>query len=558
MSIAGEIVHYWQDESCAFKVAHLVIRGRPEFVGFQRFPSRMTPRIQGDHELRIRLNVPVLSEKIEHDLGLAVRVDCRRSVAEPQWEPRSVSAAVTSRPMVKQLARPRPCRTAHIAITLAPVLAAMLGATVNPAWGCRYSVRDVAFVNVHGAPWQLHLVPPPSSIDDASELPGQPAQWRQVVAERLADSNIQHTWFDATTPEGSNVLSLFDQVHPAKPCMALVNGEGMVTRLDLLPDGLAATIDALVDSPVRSQILDAVAAALCAIVVVENKDPERVAEIQEIVQVAARQVHDQMWMLEKPTRHGPVVINVPYDKQTQEKWLLKSLGIDDLHDRPAVAIVFGQGRRLGPVLYDEEIQTATIVARASLCGRDCECDLDRRWLYRSQIIHRWPDERQRMAEENLDFDPYSALVLAEVNQIIQTNRQVGSGKVVDLGPGLRIHDLAQVEATASEGHRTEVTALEGHRTEVTGSEGHRTEVMGLEGHRTEVTASEGHRTEVTASEGHRTEVTALEGHRTEATGSEGHRTKSAVPWRIMSILVGLVVIVTALTWFRATRQSAKP
>ena len=43
-------------------------------------------------------------------MGLAVRVDYRRSVAEPQWEPRSVSAAVTSRPMVKQLARPTMCQ----------------------------------------------------------------------------------------------------------------------------------------------------------------------------------------------------------------------------------------------------------------------------------------------------------------------------------------------------------------------------------------------------------------------------------------------------------------
>ena len=57
--IAGEVVHFGQDEFCALKVAHLLIRGRPEFVGFQRFPSEMTPRIQNDHELRIRLSVQV-------------------------------------------------------------------------------------------------------------------------------------------------------------------------------------------------------------------------------------------------------------------------------------------------------------------------------------------------------------------------------------------------------------------------------------------------------------------------------------------------------------------
>ena len=123
--------------------------------------------------------------------------------------------------------------------------------------------------------------------------------------------------------------------------------------------------------------------------------------------------------------------------------MLRSLGIDPKLSMPSVAVIYGQGRCLGIPLTGSELSQSKIVQLASLCGRSCECDLDRKWLYGTQMIHHWGQQRQLKAEDNLDFDPAAALVVAEVSGILG---RVGSGANRDanasLGNGLIIHDFS--------------------------------------------------------------------------------------------------------------------
>ncbi|MDA7859423.1 hypothetical protein N9B05_06325 [Mariniblastus sp.] len=305
---------------------------------------------------------------------------------------------------------------------------------------CKYSVRDVAFVNVHGKSWQLRLVKP------AAVAPERFEKWNLALRNQLADSNVGYAWYDLASDIGKQI-QLANPNATQKPLMDLVrlgaaDSSIAVSSSAQLEEGLQR----LVSSPARDEIFSKVVDALCVFVLVQsgNKSKDAVAEAE--VMAAVKRVNDQMWTLEKPTDSGPSIVIVPQANHSEEKWLLSSLGITD-HEQPAVAVLYGQGRLLGEVLSGPEITVDAIVTRASICGQDCECSLNRNWLYGIQVLHRWDQALERRAEASLDFDPNSAFVMAEVAQILQKNAgQINQAPPVMLGGGLVIHELADLDA----------------------------------------------------------------------------------------------------------------
>ena len=305
---------------------------------------------------------------------------------------------------------------------------------------CKYSVRDVAFVNVHGKSWQLRLVKP------AAVAPERFEKWNLALRNQLADSNVGYAWYDSASDIGKQI-QLANPNATQKPLMDLVrlgaaDSSIAVSSSAQLEEGLQR----LVSSPARDEIFSKVVDALCVFVLVQsgNKSKDAVAEAE--VMAAVKRVNDQMWTLEKPTDSGPSIVIVPQANHSEEKWLLSSLGITD-HEQPAVAVLYGQGRLLGEVLSGPEITVDAIVTRASICGQDCECSLNRNWLYGIQVLHRWDQALERRAEASLDFDPNSAFVMAEVAQILQKNAgQINQAPPVMLGGGLVIHELADLDA----------------------------------------------------------------------------------------------------------------
>lgn len=304
---------------------------------------------------------------------------------------------------------------------------------------CKYSVRDVAFVNVHGKPWQLQLIKP-VDLD-----PNQFEDWNSVLQARLESTNVGFIWFEPGSPEADRALSTLQQFQGTQgqlPAMVLQEKSGSQWPVSV-DDGVSMEqqLEQIVHSPARRKILDQVVEALCVLVLVESKDSSENERARNLATQAMVQIERQMWTLEKPTDRAAALVTVAHDLTPNESWLLSSLGIEEA-DTPCLAVVYGQGRRLGEVLSGDALSFDKIVGRATICGRDCECDLDRDWLYGQQVIHSWSPERERAAESTLDFDPHSAFVVAEVSQILQKNAKGLAGEPhVDLGGGLVIHDL---------------------------------------------------------------------------------------------------------------------
>ncbi len=301
---------------------------------------------------------------------------------------------------------------------------------------CKYSVRDVAFVNVHGKSWQLNLIKPDLWPQSSLE------QWNKILREKLSATNVGYAWHEASSDLAKALLR--DNSSGDSPRLFLTND-----RVDSIP--IASDLDfetqllQIVHSPVRKKLGRHLTDSLCVFLLIKGNDRKRNAEAQGELLDAIGQIEKTMWMMEKASSKGPVMVSVDAEDPA-ERLTLQTIGCDPaaMDGLPAVAIMFGQFRRLGDVIRTEQIKKERLVALASICGSDCECALDRDWLYGNPMVHHWDQELARLAENELDFDPKSAFVMAEVAQILQKNSKTPTNDgAIRLGSGLVIHDLDQ-------------------------------------------------------------------------------------------------------------------
>jgi len=234
------------------------------------------------------------------------------------------------------------------------VASALLG---HLAHACKYSVRDVAFVDLTQESYAF------LTISSGSDLDAIKARIQPVATAVFLDSNIRTGW-----------LSSEDAVN--HPGFQSNQGRLPLTGAFLYRDGLkplpfAATLAKMI--------------------------PE----------------------MPKPVDVPPQVVVVPYDMIQAEEAMLWGLEMTHLKpDKPQVAVLIGRGRRLGPTLKGDEITAGKLQQILAVAGQDCECDLDRSWMQGPMIPVRWGPERQQSAYNNLGFDPDNPLVKAEISRIL--------------------------------------------------------------------------------------------------------------------------------------------
>ena len=328
-------------------------------------------------------------------------------------------------------------------------LMALLGFQVNTEAStsansprCKYSVRDVAFVNVHGKSWQLELIKP------ASVTEAEFAEWNQILKAKLATTNLGFVWHDPNSIRAAALRAESEAVSDMQ--IFLTNSPDHVIPLSAKTVDFENRIESIVHSPVRDKLLNELTDSLCVFLLVKGKDKSKNELARQAIISAIEQTEKQMWMMEKASSAGPAIVEVNFD-DAKENLTLRTAGIEELASEklPALAIIFGQARRLGDVIVSNEIKKEKLVSLAALCGSDCECELDRDWLYGDQMVHDWTIEIERDTERELSFDPKSAFVIAEVAQILKKSNSSGrGGNFVDMGAGLVIHDLGDVEPEA--------------------------------------------------------------------------------------------------------------
>ena len=313
---------------------------------------------------------------------------------------------------------------------------------------CKYSVRDVAFVNIENSNWRL-LIQEPADQDESVKK-----SLDMELNEQLEHVNLTHQW----VKPGSDWFRGSEPVGGGNYHVGLVDSnDNMIMSERIDPSSLQQLLQRIINSPKREEILEKTVNSLCVYVLVESGDRRLDKTAHDLVTEAIAETTAQLWSLEKPTQDGPALVTIGYSDRETESWLIKMLGIE-LSDKPMVCLVYGQGRRMGDVLTGDTLQKKNLVWMAGVCGRDCECSLDREWLYGRQFVHHWDKTKERAVEEVLGFDPRSALVVAEVAQILQkTARERGQTMpdMNDQSSGLVIHDLADVSGSNKSSNDTD-------------------------------------------------------------------------------------------------------
>jgi hypothetical protein len=155
------------------------------------------------------------------------------------------------------------------------------------------------------------------------------------------------------------------------------------------------------------------------ILVFEGKNAAENKRVHDTVTNAALKIARIMSQLPKRIEEPPHIIVIPQKSISREKILLWSLGISGSQiNEPHVAVIYGKGRRIGPVLKGKQILGNRLVNILSIIGLSCECGLDKQWIMGPLLPLRWGEDFQSDVVKSLGFDAESPMVKTEMSSIM--------------------------------------------------------------------------------------------------------------------------------------------
>ena len=288
------------------------------------------------------------------------------------------------------------------------------------AWACRYTVREIGFVNLQGDNWTLFQV---------GNAPSE------ELLRPEGDVNLDLGFINPSD----------DPNHPA--AIALNGGHGYVIvgtdgRARALGDmSREQAIDQCLTSDLRSTIAREALDTFAFVLVVPGPDAEENARARAAAATAQQQLTALAPHLPKPVKNPLQVIELTPEQAEEEDILLWSIGADDT-SHATLVVMYGRGRRAGPPIQ-EDYEGTELTTQLALIGESCECETDRAWL-KEPIALMQSDEVSRNAPDRLGFDPASPMVQAEIVRILARG-DFGSGRQIPgQGDGRRPKDLAEI------------------------------------------------------------------------------------------------------------------
>ncbi len=265
---------------------------------------------------------------------------------------------------------------------------------------CRYTVRDIGFVDLQGADYGLRLHASLELVQSRSEV------LSGLDLER--DSNLR---FEHVIDEG-----------PPRWGLTREGGEelllgGLDTEAEDL--GLSDVVGRVLSGRHLTELsrgaLDSFAFAL----VIEGTSAEENRAVHALVEEAAERFELVVDQLPRPIPWPLRIVKVEASERPGEQVLLWALALDDLaDDEVAMALVYGRGKLAGPVLRGENIELRELLEQLVLIGESCECDTSRAWTEEPRLPLRWDDQQRASAVAELGFDPDSPMVMGEVLRIL--------------------------------------------------------------------------------------------------------------------------------------------
>lgn len=295
--------------------------------------------------------------------------------------------------------------------------------TARPAEACQYNVRDVAFVDLGDSPYRLFVFAKGDTTGGETTTALREAL--ENANDQLADSNVVSELIDLDKhPEHAATAYVEMADITTFPAAVLVSPDNRALRLSAADEPLQAgavseLVSAVITSATREDIFKLVLDIHSVMIVVEGGAKAPNKSTAQLARDFIPRVNDILSDLPKPIDHPPHLFVMTREQAAQERILLWSLGVD-LEDESVtqVAILFGRGRRLGPVLRFPGDDERKFERSLAVVGQDCECGLDRSWMQGGMVPHVWDAEMEKQAYAKLRFDPGSPEVKTEVAQLL--------------------------------------------------------------------------------------------------------------------------------------------
>ncbi|MEC8337228.1 MAG: hypothetical protein VXZ84_03700 [Planctomycetota bacterium] len=323
------------------------------------------------------------------------------------------------------------------------LLVLLSGWQVKAIFACRYTVRDVAFVDLGDAPYRLFVLADPADEETSG---GLQAAVDRIAEQVLLDANTVIEFVD-TSPEIDHPALKYATEVKQFPALIAVGPEqepltikqGLGQDASTAEEELNLLCREFVDSSARREMFSKLLGVHSVILMVEGTDEQVNQDTREMIAQTLPQVEQSLEFLPKPIKEPPHVIRLTAEEAADEKILLWALGMDpEATPETRVALLFGRGRKLGPILRFPEDPRRRFIQSLAVVGQDCECGLDRRWMQGAMVPHRWSSNEEKMAIKQLGFDPGNPLVKAEIDRILTRGPGTDGGREVELEDALKI------------------------------------------------------------------------------------------------------------------------
>lgn len=298
---------------------------------------------------------------------------------------------------------------------------------------CRFTVRDVGFVDLGDARYKLHV------FVSGEESPAAEATLQRLCKAQLLDVNTEVEFVDPDAEDQVPAHRFLRELQIQEfPAMVLVHPEGQTMKLGFegaFDEVATLVVESVASSPLRNRIRDAVLRRYAVVLLVEGPDAAENRRAEQATRQAFKIIERGFDAMPKAVGDLPCLMIVKAEDRNRERVLIWSLGIEPEPENASVAVLFGRGRRIGPVLDGSDISKDAVLAILATAGESCECDLNRSWMRGPRVPLRWDDEVKQQATKLLGFDPENPLVKSEMSGIL-SKRPKGTRGATDGTPSV--------------------------------------------------------------------------------------------------------------------------
>lgn len=302
------------------------------------------------------------------------------------------------------------------------VLILLLSVTLA-SFACRYTVREIGFADFGQDEYRFVL------FKDGRISDAEAKTFINTARAAMLDANIIVQVIDVEN-DTSSIIKYYNEYEGSeKPNIILISPEKrakafFIDRTGNFSLAIWDLIEDVLISPARKELTDNIIKAYGVILFIEGTNQKENEQARATLNKGIVEIKQIMGGLPHPVNTPPHIITIKPEETERESVMLWSLGWekkDAAH--PAMAMMYGRARRMGPMLKGDRIRQDIIENMLRYIGEDCECGLDKSWMLGTMLPLRWDSKLMAAVVKHHGFDAENPMVVSEMSQIISVAPQ---------------------------------------------------------------------------------------------------------------------------------------